>query len=128
MDFSWDLSRHARQFDFNVALRDVIPILDCKQRMIGERLGGLDEGLMSRDRRTLRRKIDDEPKIRTLFHDLETEAKYLSQDLTLGPRAHRAQIFSYDSTDTSISLSCFLSLLFDSVRSRNRFLSRLTAV
>jgi hypothetical protein len=35
-----------------------------KQRMIAERLGGLDEGLVSRDRRTIREKIEIEPKIR----------------------------------------------------------------
>lgn len=41
-----------------------------KQRMIGERFGGLDEGLVSRDRRAIREKIETEPKIRKWFQDL----------------------------------------------------------
>jgi hypothetical protein len=41
-----------------------------KQRMIGDRLGGLDEGLVSRDRRAIRAKIETEPKIRKWFQDL----------------------------------------------------------
>jgi REP-associated tyrosine transposase len=43
-----------------------------KQRMIGERFGGLDEGLVSRDRRAIREKIENEPKIRKWFQDLTT--------------------------------------------------------
>jgi hypothetical protein len=35
-----------------------------KQRMIGERFGGLDEGLVSRDRRVIREKIETAPKMR----------------------------------------------------------------
>lgn len=34
-----------------------------KQRMIAERFGGLDEGLVSRDRRAIREKIETEPRI-----------------------------------------------------------------
>ena len=41
-----------------------------KQRMIAERFGGLDEGLVSRHRRTIRKKIETEPKIRNWFQDL----------------------------------------------------------
>jgi putative transposase len=41
-----------------------------KQRMIGERFGGLDEGLVSRDRRAIREKIETEPKVRKWFQDL----------------------------------------------------------
>jgi len=41
-----------------------------KQRMIGERFGGLDEGLVSCDRRAIREKIETEPKIRKWFQDL----------------------------------------------------------
>jgi hypothetical protein len=41
-----------------------------KQRMIAERFGGLDEGLVSRDRRVIREKIETEPKIRKWFQDL----------------------------------------------------------
>ena len=41
-----------------------------KQRIIGERFGGLDEGLVSRDRRAIREKIETEPKVRKWFHDL----------------------------------------------------------
>jgi len=41
-----------------------------KQRMIGERFGGLDEGLVSRDRRAIRQKIETEPKVRKWFQDL----------------------------------------------------------
>ena len=41
-----------------------------KQRMIGERFGGLDEGLVSRDRRAIREQIETEPKIRKWFQDL----------------------------------------------------------
>ena len=41
-----------------------------KQRMIGERFGGLDEGLVSRDRRAIREKIETEPKIQKWFRDL----------------------------------------------------------
>lgn len=42
------------------------------QRMIGERFGGLDEGLVSRDRKAIREKIEAEPKIRKWFQDLST--------------------------------------------------------
>jgi chromosomal replication initiation ATPase DnaA len=41
-----------------------------KQRRIAERFGGLDEGLVSRDRRATREKIETEPKIRKWFHGL----------------------------------------------------------
>jgi hypothetical protein len=41
-----------------------------KQRMIAERVGGLDEGLVSRDRRAIREKIETEPKIRKWFQDI----------------------------------------------------------
>ena len=41
-----------------------------KQRMIGERFGALDEGLISRDRREIREKIRTEPKIRKWFQDI----------------------------------------------------------
>jgi hypothetical protein len=34
-----------------------------KQRMIAERFKGLDEGLVSRDRRAIRDKIETEPKM-----------------------------------------------------------------
>ena len=37
--------------------------------MIGG-VGGLDEGLVSRDRRAIREKIETEPKIRKWFQDL----------------------------------------------------------
>jgi hypothetical protein len=43
-----------------------------KQRMIGERFGGLDEGLVSRDRRAIREKMEIEPKIRKWVRDLDT--------------------------------------------------------
>ena len=36
----------------------------------GVRFGGLDEGLVSRDRRTIREKIETEPKIQKWFQDL----------------------------------------------------------
>ena len=38
-----------------------------KQRMIAQRFGVLDEGLVSRDRRAIREKIKTEPKIRSGF-------------------------------------------------------------
>ena len=38
--------------------------------MIAERFGGLDEGLVSRDRRAIREKIETEPKIRKWFQNL----------------------------------------------------------
>jgi hypothetical protein len=41
-----------------------------KQRMIAERFGGLDEGLVSRDRKAIREKIETQPKIRKWFQDL----------------------------------------------------------
>jgi hypothetical protein len=41
-----------------------------RERMIAERFGGLDEGLVSRDRRVIREKIETEPKIRKWFQDL----------------------------------------------------------
>jgi REP element-mobilizing transposase RayT len=41
-----------------------------KQRIIGERFGGLDEGMVSRDCRAIREKIETEPKIRKWFQDL----------------------------------------------------------
>ena len=37
---------------------------EAKQRMIAERLGGLDEGLVSRDRRAIQDNIETESKIR----------------------------------------------------------------
>ena len=40
-----------------------------KQRMIAERFEGLDEGLVSRDRRAIREKIETEPKTRKWFQD-----------------------------------------------------------
>ena len=43
-----------------------------KQRMIGERFGGLDGRLVSRDRKAIREKIETEPKIRKWFQDLAT--------------------------------------------------------
>ena len=43
---------------------------ELKQRMIAERFGGLDEGLVSRDRRAIREKIETEPKIQKWFQDL----------------------------------------------------------
>jgi hypothetical protein len=41
-----------------------------KQRMIVERFGALDEGLVSRDRRAIREKIGTEPRIRKWFQDI----------------------------------------------------------
>jgi hypothetical protein len=41
-----------------------------KQRMIGARLGGLHEGLVSRDRKAFRENIETEPKIRKWFQDV----------------------------------------------------------
>jgi REP element-mobilizing transposase RayT len=41
-----------------------------KQRVIGERFGGVDEGLVSRDRRAIREKMESEPKIRKWVQDL----------------------------------------------------------
>jgi hypothetical protein len=38
-----------------------------KQRMIAERFGGLDEGLVSRDRRAIREKIEIESTIESGF-------------------------------------------------------------
>jgi transposase len=49
----------------------------------GERFGVLDEGLVSRNRRAIREMIDTEPEIRKWFQG-SRQAKYLSQDLTLG--------------------------------------------
>jgi hypothetical protein len=40
--------------------------------MIGERRGGLDDGLVSGDRRQIREQIETEPKIRKWFQDLTT--------------------------------------------------------
>ena len=56
-----------------------------KQRMIAERFRGLNEGLVSRDRRAIREKIETEPKIGKWVQDL-TGLSYLSQGLTLPPR------------------------------------------
>jgi hypothetical protein len=46
--------------------------LNClnEQRLIAERFGDLDEGLVSRDRRAIQEKIDTEPKIRRWFQTL----------------------------------------------------------
>ena len=38
--------------------------------MIAERFAGLDEGLVSRERKAIREKIETEPKIRKWFQDL----------------------------------------------------------
>ena len=44
-----------------------------KQLMIAERLGGLDEGLVSRDPQSDPENIETEPKIRKWFRDLMPE-------------------------------------------------------
>ena len=46
--------------------------LNClnEQWLIAERVGGLDEGLVSRDRKAIWEKIETEPKIRKWFQDL----------------------------------------------------------
>jgi putative transposase len=41
-----------------------------KQRMIGERFGNLDEGLVSRDCRAIRAKIKNDPKIQRWFREI----------------------------------------------------------
>jgi hypothetical protein len=41
-----------------------------KQQRIAERFQGLDEDLVSRDRRAIHEKIETEPKIRKWFQDL----------------------------------------------------------
>jgi hypothetical protein len=41
-----------------------------KQRTIAERFGGLDKGLMSRNRRAIREKIETQPKFGKWFQDL----------------------------------------------------------
>jgi hypothetical protein len=41
-----------------------------KQRMIGERFGNLDEGLVSRDCRAIRAKIKNDPKIQKWFREI----------------------------------------------------------
>ena len=41
--------------------------------MIGERFGGLDERLVSRDHRVIREKIETEPNVRNWFRDLLAE-------------------------------------------------------
>jgi hypothetical protein len=43
-----------------------------KERMIAEWFGGLDEGLVSRDGRAIREKIETELKIRKWFQDFTT--------------------------------------------------------
>jgi hypothetical protein len=50
-----------------------------KQRMVAERLGGLDEGLVSRDRRAIREKIETGSKIRKWFQDFTTLSTYAMQ-------------------------------------------------
>ena len=55
-----------------------------KQRMIGERFGGLDEGLVNRDRKAIREKIETEPKIRNWFRDLSDK---LSTEVKIWPCA-----------------------------------------
>jgi hypothetical protein len=49
--------------------------------LIAERFRGLDEALVSRERRAIREKIGTEPKIRKWFSGSH-QAKHLSQDLT----------------------------------------------
>jgi hypothetical protein len=44
-----------------------------KQRIIGERFGGLDKRLVSRDRRAIREKLKTEPKMRKWFQDLKND-------------------------------------------------------
>jgi chromosomal replication initiation ATPase DnaA len=41
-----------------------------KQRGIADRMGGLDEGVVSRDRSAIREKIEKDPKIRKCFQEL----------------------------------------------------------
>jgi hypothetical protein len=52
-----------------------------EQRMIAERFGDLDEGLVSRDRGAIREKIKTEPKIRS--------------SITSGPHRRCAFLFSF---------------------------------
>jgi hypothetical protein len=54
-----------------------------KQRMIGERFGGLDEGLVSGDRKAIREKIETEPKIRKVSGS-HRQTKYLRRLPTSG--------------------------------------------
>ena len=75
--------------------------LNClnEQRLIAERFGDLDEDLVSRDRRTIREKIETESKIRKWFHNL-TRPRYLGQDFA--PLATSA---CYDATpDSAVEL------------------------
>jgi chromosomal replication initiation ATPase DnaA len=44
-----------------------------KQREIGKRLGGLDEGLVSRDRKGIRGEIETEPRVRKWFRELDAQ-------------------------------------------------------
>jgi REP element-mobilizing transposase RayT len=42
-----------------------------KQRAIGERVGGLDEALVSRERKTIREKIESDSRVRKWYRDIE---------------------------------------------------------
>jgi hypothetical protein len=53
-----------------------------KQRMIGERFGGLDEGLVTRDRSVIREKIELSRESESGFM-ISWQTKYLSRHLTL---------------------------------------------
>jgi hypothetical protein len=59
-------------FGFEILMELLHRYTGLKQRMIAERLRGLDEGLPGRDRRVIHEKIETEPKIRKWFQDLTT--------------------------------------------------------
>jgi hypothetical protein len=56
-------------FDYLLKIGGVKNTIKTKRR-IGERFSGLDEGLVGRDRRAIREKIETEPKVRKWFQDL----------------------------------------------------------
>jgi hypothetical protein len=57
------------RYQVNQVVKASPPGASCP-KMIAERFGGLDDGLLSRDRRGDPRKIETEPKIRKWFQDL----------------------------------------------------------
>jgi hypothetical protein len=76
---------------------------ELKQRMIAEQFGGLDGGLVGRDRRAIREKIETEPKIRKWFQALTRLSAWVrfgrySFALTIGNVGTDRQCFFFSCT------------------------------
>src|SRR5215813_13863102 len=81
-----------------------------KQRIISERFGSLDEGLVSRNRRVIQEKIGTEPKIRKWSQDIVRLSSYPKSDGSSyevkGYCSTVPAIGSFDALWILVSLAC----------------------